>query len=281
VTSTAASADAAAGHELAAAARAVLASPLDEERRARAARARAAAGTEEPHYGLQVTCDECGQARTFPAATEKAIADVMRLGCPTCGARWDLPHERPEPELPAPVLGPARTVVLVACSDAKSTRAGKHAAVDLYVSPLFRKSLDYARTLVGDRDIRILSALHGAVRLDARLAAYDWTLHQMSLREREQWGTHVVARLVGDFGRGPVEATVLAGVLYIEALHEGLFWSQADWKLLLPFGGKRGVRLSVGKRLRWLNQHNNTPHAALARWLNRSASSRVTQTRAA
>jgi hypothetical protein len=256
-------------------ARAVLGAREGDERRARAAAALAAAvaaaGSIEPEHGYCVTCDECGYARTFAAWTVKAIDEVLRLGCPRCGARWDRPHKPREPAPKPPLVGTARTVVLIACSDQKAGGKARLPAAELYVSPLFQKSLAYARTLVHDRDIRVLSALHGTVRLEDRFAPYDWRLDQMSMREREQWGHLVAARLVGDFGRNLVEATVLAGIVYIDALRAGLSWWRADWRLVLPFGGVRGERLSVGQRLRWLNEHNNTPRALLARWLNRSA----------
>jgi hypothetical protein len=267
------------------AARAVLAAREGDARRERAAAALAAAveaaGPVEPEFGYRVTCEECAYARTFAASTARAIAEVDRLGCPRCGAHWHRPRERTEPEPLAPLVGPGRRVVLIACSDQKARGKGRLPAAELYVSPLFQKSLAYARTLVRDSDIRVLSALHGVVRLEERFAPYDWKLDQLSLREREQWGNLVAARLVGDFGRGLVEATVLAGTAYVDALRGGLAWWRADWQLVLPFGDAPGQRLCVGQRLRWLNQRNNRPHAVLARWLNRSPSATKARARSA
>jgi hypothetical protein len=255
----------------------VLALPMDEGRRARAAAALAAAvavsGPEEPRYGYEVTCDECGRTRIFNAWTTKQMAEVNHLGCPFCGARWDLPAPVREPPPRQPRVGPARIVVLVACSDEKAKTRGRLPAAALYKSPLFRRSLAYARSLVVDSDIRILSALHGAVRLDHRLAPYDWRLQQMSKRERERWGAMVTMHLVDDFGLGPVEATVLAGALYVDALYYGLWEDNRDgWKLVLPFGEAAGERLSVGRRLRWLNEHTRTSDAGLSIWLNHARS---------
>ena len=48
-------------------------------------------------------------------------------------------------------------------------------ARDLYAGPLFKASLDYALAQVSVADIRILSAKHGLVLLDATLAPYDAT----------------------------------------------------------------------------------------------------------
>lgn len=62
-------------------------------------------------------------------------------------------------------------IVIIPCGAAKLDH--KAPAVDLYVGSLFRAGLTYARSLVPDNHILILSALHGLVDLRAVIEPYD------------------------------------------------------------------------------------------------------------
>lgn len=78
----------------------------------------------------------------------------------------------PTPETP----GVRRPLVLIPCGGAKLTHPAP--AADLYTSSTFRMALDAARSIVrpyggGDECIRIVSAKHGLVRLDAIVDPYD------------------------------------------------------------------------------------------------------------
>jgi hypothetical protein len=66
------------------------------------------------------------------------------------------------------------TVVIVPCSEAKLDHAAP--ASDLYTGSLFRMALEAARVLVPDDQIRVLSAMHGWVRLDQEIAPYEWRM---------------------------------------------------------------------------------------------------------
>ena len=85
-----------------------------------------------------------------------------------------------------------KTIVLISCVSKKLPRKAK--AKDLYVSPLFKFSLEYAQSLKPDA-IYILSAKDGLLPLDQEIEPYEKTLDRMSGRERKQWGQGVLVQL--------------------------------------------------------------------------------------
>ena len=94
---------------------------------------------------------------------------------------------------------------------------------DFYTSALFRRSLAYARTLVEDGHIQLLSARYGLGRLwdwHTRATSDDVPLDQMNLDERKAWARRVGQELLSAYGAGPRVFEVLAGVLYVQALQD-------------------------------------------------------------
>lgn len=147
-------------------------------------------------------------------------------------------------------------IVLVSCSGQKAEigrgrrklrpdKDGRVRAELLYTSPLFKASLAYARTLVDDSQIRILSALHGAIELDERIGDYNFTMKERSRRDREFWGAQVASRLDSAFA-GPLELVVLAGKDYVKAIGPR-DWE--GWSIRTPLG-----KMQIGERLHWLNE---------------------------
>lgn len=139
----------------------------------------------------------------------------------------------------APATG--RRIALVGC--VKSKRRGTHPARDLYTSALFTKR----RAFVEARGLPwfVLSALHGLVAPDDRIAHYDKTLNRMSVRDRAAWGQMVVRQL--EERLGPVAGTtfeVHAGARYVEAIEPLL--RTAGAVIHVPTAGKR-----MGEQLRW------------------------------
>jgi hypothetical protein len=166
---------------------------------------------------------------------------------------WVSAHH-PASSTPAPPPAPAEArpdLVLVACSDKKADTGGELApASQVYTSPLFRLSLEYARTLVPDDRIRIVSAKHHVLAVDEPIASYDLPLASLSLREREAWGGRVVHILRGEIGPGPHAIAILGGEDYVRAIRSGAVG--LGWTFVLPFGSARGERMPIGKRLQWL-----------------------------
>jgi SNF2-related domain/N-6 DNA Methylase/Helicase conserved C-terminal domain len=148
-------------------------------------------------------------------------------------------------------------IVLVSCSDTKIATHGRLvAAADLYTSPLFRKSLAHARAITSEDRIRILSARYGLLRTTDKITTYDVTLQQLSERERDAWGERVQGELRSQFGAKPRDLVLLAGAEYVSALRGLTNRFRNDrlpWTIDLPFGAKKGERMSIGERLRWLN----------------------------
>jgi len=125
--------------------------------------------------------------------------------------------------------------VLIACCGMK--KEGNHLVKDIYQSTLFKLSLQYARTFAKDKDIFILSAKHGLLKLSDRIDSYDLSLTEMKSEERKSWASKVRSqlRIIG------TDFMVLAGSHYYKGL--------TGFKLDLPLEG-----LSIGFRLKKLKQ---------------------------
>jgi hypothetical protein len=99
-----------------------------------------------------------------------------------------------------------------------SKKLGKPAkARDLYISPFFRFNLAYAESLKPDA-IYILSAKHGLVPLNKKLAPYNETLNTKKVVAIKAWAKKVLAQLgrVADLGHD--EFIFLAGERYRQFL---------------------------------------------------------------
>lgn len=83
-------------------------------------------------------------------------------------------------------------VVLISCVKKKLSYSAK--AQDLYISPLFRFNLEFARSLKPDA-IFILSAKYGLVSLDQEIDTYDLTLNTMSENQKKAWAQKVLTDL--------------------------------------------------------------------------------------
>jgi predicted RNA methylase len=173
----------------------------------------------------------------------------------------------PVPQSARRAVRPKTPIVLVSCSDTKIETHGQLvAAADLYASPLFRKSLAYARSITSEDRIRILSARHGLLRTTDKITSYDFAIQQLSERERDAFGERVHDELGRQFGREPQELTILAGAEYVSALRGITSRFRNDrlpWTISLPFGAKKGARMSIGERLQWLNLQAQERGAAL------------------
>lgn len=118
---------------------------------------------------------------------------------------------------------------------------------DLYISPLFQKSREWAER--NCNEWYILSAKFGLVRPSRRLAPYEKTLNVMSSREREEWARYVFRQMksAGIIKRG-VQFVWLAGQSYKENLSY----------LLQPFIQRDPMKgLKMGERLQWLAKRSH------------------------
>lgn len=136
-----------------------------------------------------------------------------------------------------------RNVALIACCSKKLDRSAP--ARELYQSPLFRKSLAAAELMqrYGWIDyIRILSAKHGLVTLDQRLAPYDETLNTMPAEERESWALRVLRALEQIYYLDRTHFIFFAGQKYRRHLSK-ILYSSAPLE-----------SLGIGEQLAWLTR---------------------------
>lgn len=140
-------------------------------------------------------------------------------------------------------------IVLVGCTQTKA--AYPSTAETLYRSPLFKASRLWAIT--NGKRWAILSARHGIVWPEQVLEPYDetWARTGRNVHAVRAWGFRVQAELCHLAKEGkPARCAVLAGFTYTRPLRN--------------VGAIRGfdeplAGLSIGHRLRWLNENTNRP----------------------
>ncbi|MBU4070540.1 MAG: hypothetical protein KJ646_06175 [Nanoarchaeota archaeon] len=83
-------------------------------------------------------------------------------------------------------------IILISCVSKKLLHKAK--ARDLYISPLFKMNLEYAKSLKPDK-IFILSANYGLISLDKEIESYNKTLNTMRSKEVKEWANKVMNHL--------------------------------------------------------------------------------------
>lgn len=134
-----------------------------------------------------------------------------------------------------------KSVAIVSC--VKSKADTPRAARDLYISPLFSRTRQYA--LATADEWWILSARHGLIHPDQVIAPYEQTLGKMSSADRARWAVTVETQLRSTFHEAPARVIVLAGERYRVPLEA---WAREHGIALeVPMRG-----LSFGRQLQWL-----------------------------
>lgn len=139
-----------------------------------------------------------------------------------------------------------KVVVLISCVSKKlDTDNGSVAAKDLYQSPLFKKSLEYATKVlrIPDTDIFILSAEHYLLPLNQRVVKYDKTLNKFTAAQRKAWADKVWGQLSNRFDDN-TPYIILAGKNY----YKYLIGIDRIKDFELPLGNR-----GIGQRLSILN----------------------------
>jgi len=168
-------------------------------------------------------CESCYQ--TIPGMAYPDPSD----GASLCGDCFD------HLEIDAPAGTP--DPVLISCSSMKLTTPGRHRVRDLYTSPLFRKSVQWAEAQ--GRPWAVLSAKHGLLKPEAEVETYNVQLAELNEQELNDW-TDDVDEAMRDYFPGVESVTVLAGKRYVDALP---YWIDTD----LPL-----KHYGTGERLQWL-----------------------------
>ena len=133
-----------------------------------------------------------------------------------------------------------RKIVLISCVSKKRTVKSK--ARELYISPLFKKNLQYALKLHPDM-VFVLSAKYGLVSLDEEIDPYDLTLNTMSAKEVKEWSERVLRKLAVQADLQQDHFIFLAGAKYRKYLVEHLSHFE------VPFEG-----LTIGRQLQQLGK---------------------------
>jgi hypothetical protein len=131
-------------------------------------------------------------------------------------------------------------VILVACASKKLQTSAK--ARDLYISTLFKYSLAYAESLKPNA-IFILSAKHGLVHPDWKLAPYDETLNMKKEAIIEVWAKNVLSQLCRVSDLETDEFILLAGERYRKFIVPHLCHAK------IPLAG-----LGIGRQLQFLKR---------------------------
>ena len=85
-----------------------------------------------------------------------------------------------------------KKIILITCSAGKKDTHDK--AKNVYTSPLFRKSWEYAQKL-GYDEIFILSDKHYLLNPEDEIDTYDQSLKNCKSRERKEWAKTVLKKL--------------------------------------------------------------------------------------
>ena len=132
-----------------------------------------------------------------------------------------------------------KKIVLISCVSKKLTHSA--CAQYLYVSPLFRLNLQYARKLQPDA-IYILSAKHGLLDLDTEVEPYDLTLNDMATRQVQAWAEQVLEQIKQRADLSRDHFVFLAGQKYRKFLEPRLGSYE------VPMQG-----LTIGRQLQFLS----------------------------
>ncbi|OXU14042.1 DUF7663 domain-containing protein [Sedimentisphaera salicampi] len=147
------------------------------------------------------------------------------------GYTWSLVREREN----------MKKVILISCSNQKLSH--KAPAKELYTSPLFKKSFNYAESLKPDK-IFILSAKYGLLSPEQEINPYDKTLNNMDASKRRKWAGKVVSQLIKETDLQNDQFVLLCGNRYREYITGSLANKE------IPLEGMR-----IGEQLRWLTEN--------------------------
>ena len=133
-----------------------------------------------------------------------------------------------------------KKIVLISCVSKKLPHPAS--AQDLYVSPLFRLNLQYARKLQPDA-IYVLSAKHGLLDLNTEIEPYNLTLNDMATRQVQAWAEQVLEQIKQRADLSKDHFVFLAGLKYRKFLVPRL----ASYEV--PMQG-----LTIGRQLQFLSE---------------------------
>lgn len=132
-------------------------------------------------------------------------------------------------------------IVLISCVSKKLAHKAK--ARDIYVSPLFRMNLRFARSFMPD-NIFILSAKYGLLDLEKEIEPYNETLNEKTNEQIKEWANNILQDLEKAVDLDKDEFIFLAGENYRKYLIPEIKNYQ------IPMKG-----LGIGRQLKFLKEN--------------------------
>ena len=87
-------------------------------------------------------------------------------------------------------------IAFISCVSLKKN--GTYPARELYISPLFKKSLSYA--IKNFDKVYILSAKYGLLELDTIITNYNMTLNEMNEQQKKRWAYKIFLEIRNKIG---------------------------------------------------------------------------------
>jgi hypothetical protein len=130
-------------------------------------------------------------------------------------------------------------VALISCVSKKCQ--DRTEAQNMYISPLFVKSIKYTKDILKPDKTFILSAKYGLLCIDQKIDPYNETLNDKNQQERHDWAKNVIEQLKKECSINNDIFIFLAGKKY----YVNLISELPNYKILME-------NLPIGKRLQWL-----------------------------
>ncbi|MBY6035123.1 hypothetical protein KUV80_00565 [Fictibacillus nanhaiensis] len=119
------------------------------------------------------------------------------------------------------------------------------AAIDLYISPLFVKSVQYAQENYDD--FYFYSAKEGLLTKDQYIEPYNISIKNLSTLAKREWAIKVVSELEKHVRPSQCKIYIHGGWVYREYLQPAL--ERAGYQFDVPLEG-----FSIGKQLKWYDE---------------------------
>lgn len=132
-------------------------------------------------------------------------------------------------------------IILISCASKKLENKAK--AKEIYISPLFRLNMKYAKSLKPDK-IFILSAKYGLLDLEQEIEPYNLALNNLKEEEIKLWAEKVLENLKKQADLDSDEFIFLAGDKYRKYLLPKI----KNYKI--PLKG-----LGIGRQLKFLREN--------------------------
>lgn len=122
------------------------------------------------------------------------------------------------------------------------------AAIDLYISPLFVKSVQYAQNHYDD--FYFFSAKEGLLTKDQYIEPYNVSIKNFKISEKREWAHHVIQDLEQIIKPSQCKIYIHGGWVYREFLQPAL--ERAGFQFEVPLEG-----YSIGNQLKWYDEQNH------------------------